>query len=222
MQNRFGNDWDELLAEEFEKDYMKELQMFLAQEYKEHVIFPPKEDIFNALRYTSYSGVKVVVLGQDPYPGRGQAHGLSFSVRDGVPLPKSLQNIFKELQDDVGFRIPKSGCLEKWAKQGVLMLNTVLTVREGDPNSHKGKGWEQFTDKIIELLNGREEPVIFVLWGANAKAKLNLITNPRNYVLSAQHPSPLSAYRGFFGCRHFSKINLILERNGMEPIDWQL
>lgn len=222
MQNRFGNDWDELLAEEFEKDYMKELQMFLAQEYKEYVIFPPKEDIFNALRYTSYSGVKVVVLGQDPYPGRGQAHGLSFSVRDGVPLPKSLQNIFKELQDDVGFRIPKSGCLEKWAKQGVLMLNTVLTVREGDPNSHKGKGWEQFTDKIIELLNGREEPVIFVLWGANAKAKLNLITNPRNYVLSAQHPSPLSAYRGFFGCRHFSKINLILERNGMEPIDWQL
>ncbi len=222
MQNRFENDWDELLAEEFEKDYMKELQVFLAQEYKEHVIFPPKEDIFNALRYTPYSGVKVLILGQDPYPGRGQAHGLSFSVRDGVPLPKSLQNIFKELQDDVGFQIPRSGCLEKWAKQGVMMLNTVLTVREGEPNSHKGKGWEQFTDKIIELLNHREEPVIFVLWGANAKAKLNLITNPRNYVLSAQHPSPLSAFRGFFGCRHFSKINLILERNGMEPIDWQL
>ena len=222
MQNRFENDWDELLAEEFENDYMKELQVFLAQEYKEHVIFPPKEDIFNALRYTPYSGVKVLILGQDPYPGRGQAHGLSFSVRDGVPLPKSLQNIFKELQDDVGFQIPRSGCLEKWAKQGVMMLNTVLTVREGEPNSHKGKGWEQFTDKIIELLNHREEPVIFVLWGANAKAKLNLITNPRNYVLSAQHPSPLSAFRGFFGCRHFSKINLILERNGMEPIDWQL
>lgn len=222
MQNRFGNDWDGLLAEEFEKEYMKELQTFLAQEYKEHAIFPPKEDIFNALRYTPYSGVKVLILGQDPYPGRGQAHGLSFSVRDGVPLPKSLQNIFKELQEDVGFQIPQSGCLEKWAKQGVMMLNTVLTVREGEPNSHKGKGWEQFTDKIIELLNNREEPVIFVLWGANAKAKLNLITNPRNYVLSAQHPSPLSAFRGFFGCRHFSKINLILERNGMEPIDWQL
>ncbi|MCI9627023.1 MAG: uracil-DNA glycosylase [Clostridia bacterium] len=222
MQNRFGNDWDGLLAEEFEKDYMKELQTFLAQEYKEHVIFPPKEDIFNALRYTPYSGVKVLILGQDPYPGRGQAHGLSFSVRDGVSLPKSLQNIFKELQDDVGFQIPRSGCLEKWAKQGVMMLNTVLTVREGEPNSHKGKGWERFTDKIIELLNHREEPVIFVLWGANAKAKLNLITNPRNYVLSAQHPSPLSAFRGFLGCRHFSKINLILERNAMEPIDWQL
>lgn len=222
MQNRFGNDWDELLAEEFEKDYMKNLQAFLTQEYRDHVIFPPKEDIFNALRYTAYNNVKVVILGQDPYPGRGQAHGLSFSVRDGVPLPKSLQNIFKELQADVGFQLPRSGCLEKWAKQGVLLLNTVLTVREGEPNSHRGKGWEQFTDKVIELLNGREKPVIFVLWGANAKAKLNLITNPRNYVLTAQHPSPLSAFRGFFGCRHFSKINLILERNDMEPIEWQL
>lgn len=222
MQERFGNDWDSLLAEEFEQDYMKELQAFLTQEYREYTVFPPKEDIFNALRYTAYRDVKVVVLGQDPYPGRGQAHGLSFSVRDGIALPKSLQNIFKELQEDVGFRIPQSGCLEKWAKQGVLMLNTVLTVRAGEPNSHKGKGWEQFTDKVISLLNMREQPVIFVLWGANAKAKLNLITNPRNYVLSSQHPSPLSAYRGFFGCRHFSKINLILQRNGMEPIDWQL
>lgn len=222
MRERFGNDWDRLLAEEFEQDYMKDLQAFLAREYREYTVFPPKEDIFNALRYTAYRDVKVVVLGQDPYPGRGQAHGLSFSVRDGIALPKSLQNIFKELQEDVGFRMPQSGCLEKWAKQGVLMLNTVLTVREGEPNSHKGKGWEQFTDKVISLLNMREQPVIFVLWGANAKAKLNLITNPRNYVLSSQHPSPLSAYRGFFGCRHFSKINLILQRNGMEQIDWQL
>lgn len=222
MRERFGNDWDTLLAEEFEQDYMKELQEFLAREYREHTVFPPKEDIFNALRYTAYQEVKVVVLGQDPYPGKGQAHGLSFSVRDGIALPKSLQNIFKELQEDVGFRMPQSGCLEKWAKQGVLMLNTVLTVREGEPNSHKGKGWEQFTDKVISLLNMREQPVIFVLWGANAKAKLSLITNPHNYVLSSQHPSPLSAYRGFFGCRHFSKINLILQRNGMQPIDWQL
>lgn len=222
MRERFGNDWDTLLEKEFERDYMKELQEFLAQEYREYTVFPPKEDIFNALRYTAYRDVKVVVLGQDPYPGKGQAHGLSFSVRDGIALPKSLQNIFKELQEDVGFRMPQSGCLEKWAKQGVLMLNTVLTVREGEPNSHKGKGWEQFTDKVISLLNMREQPVIFVLWGANAKAKLNLITNPHNYVLSSQHPSPLSAYRGFFGCRHFSKINLILQRNGMRPIDWQL
>lgn len=222
MRERFGNDWDRLLAEEFEQDYMKDLQAFLAREYREYTVFPPKKDIFNALRYTAYRDVKVVVLGQDPYPGRGQAHGLSFSVRDGIALPKSLQNIFKELQEDVGFRMPQSGCLEKWAKQGVLMLNTVLTVREGEPNSHKGKGWEQFTDKVISLLNMREQPVIFVLWGANAKAKLNLITNPHNYVLSSQHPSPLSAYRGFFGCRHFSKINLILQRNGMEQIDWQL
>lgn len=222
MQNRFGNDWDALLAEEFEADYMKNLQQFLAQEYRERVIFPPKDDVFNALRYTPYQDVKVVILGQDPYPGKGQAHGLSFSVRDGIALPKSLQNIFKELQEDVGFQIPRSGCLEKWAKQGVLMLNTVLTVREGEPNSHKGKGWEQFTDKVITLLNMREQPVIFVLWGANAKAKLNLITNPRHYVLSSQHPSPLSAYRGFFGCKHFSKINIILQRNQMQPIDWQL
>lgn len=222
MQTRFGNDWDSLLADEFEKDYMKHLQVFLTKEYQEHVIFPPKEEVLNALRFTPYGQVKVVILGQDPYPGRGQAHGLSFSVREGIPLPKSLQNIFTELHDDIGFQIPRSGCLEKWAKQGVLLLNTVLTVREGEPNSHKNKGWELFTDRVITLLNEREKPVIFVFWGANAKAKLPFITNSRHYVLTAQHPSPLSAFRGFFGCRHFSKINLILERNQMEPIDWQL
>ncbi len=222
MINIFGNDWDEILKEEIEKDYFKKIMDFIDGEYETKTVYPRKENIFNALKYTSYRDVRVLLLGQDPYHGEGQAHGLAFSVQDGVEPPPSLKNMYKELNSDLGVSIPSSGCLIPWAKQGVMLLNTALTVLEGQPNSHKNIGWTTFTDKIISALNEREEPVIFLLWGANAKEKLPLITNKNHYVLIAPHPSPLSASRGFFGCKHFSKTNTILERNGFSPISWTI
>lgn len=217
-----GNSWDELLAEEFSKEYYLNLRKKLAVEYRTHTIYPAMENIFNALKYTAYEDVKVLLLGQDPYHGPNQAHGLCFSVQKGVQKPPSLKNMFKELESDLGIKQPSHGCLTDWTKQGVMLLNTVLTVREAEPNSHKGLGWTIFTDRIIELLNLREEPVIFVLWGRNAIDKLPLITNSRHYVLTAAHPSPLSASRGFLGCRHFSKINEILKSMGKTPVDWYI
>lgn len=218
----FNDKWDELLCDEFEKPYYKSLCEFLDRERSAHNVFPPEEDVFNALRYTDYDDVKVLIVGQDPYHEQGQAHGLSFSVRVGIPQPPSLKNIFKELNSDLGCYIPDNGCLTKWAKNGVMLLNTVLTVREGEANSHKNKGWEHFTDRVIACLNAREKPVIFLLWGSNAKEKLSIITGKQHYVLSTVHPSPLSATRGFFGCRHFSKTNAILNSIGISPIDWQI
>lgn len=217
-----GNEWDALLADEIKKDYYLRLREFLKKEYTTRTIYPPMNDIFNALRHTSYSDVKAVILGQDPYHGAGQAHGLCFSVKKGTPPPPSLQNIFKELRDDLGIDPPNHGELTAWADSGVLLLNTVLTVREGAANSHKGMGWEQFTDRVIQLLNQREQPMVFLLWGGNARAKAGLITNPNHLVLQCAHPSPLSAYNGFFGCRHFSKTNEFLKQHGIQPINWQL
>ena len=215
-----GNDWDEILGEEFEKPYFNDLIDFLKKEYQTKVIYPPREEIFAALKLTSFADTRVVIIGQDPYHGKGQAHGLCFSVKDGVKPPPSLKNIFKELEDDVGRPISNCGELSYWAKQGVLMINTVLTVREGEPTSHKGMGWEIFTDSVIEKLNQKDTPVVFLLWGAHAEKKARLITNPLHQKLVSGHPSPLSAYRGFFGCRHFSKTNNILTDNGMSPIKW--
>ena len=217
-----GNDWDALLEGEFKKEYYLKLREFLKVEYSTQTVYPPMFDIFNALKYTSFKQTKVVILGQDPYHGPGQAHGLCFSVREGIKFPPSLQNIFKELESEYGIQPPKSGELTVWAKQGVLLLNTTLTVRQGTPQSHKGQGWEILTDRIISLLNQKEEPVIFLLWGANAWAKKPLIKNPKHLVLECAHPSPLSAYRGFFGCNHFKKANEYLEKTGIEPIDWRL
>ncbi|MBR2472607.1 MAG: uracil-DNA glycosylase [Clostridia bacterium] len=217
-----GNDWDSILKEDFDSDTYASLRAFLRNEYSSHTIYPNMYDIFNALKYTAYSDVKVVIIGQDPYHGEGQAHGLSFSVKPGVPAPPSLVNIFKELYSDLGIAPPNHGCLEKWARQGVLLLNAVLTVRASHPNSHKGKGWEAVTDSIIKHLNDRDEPMVFMLWGANAGAKRALITNPKHLVLRAAHPSPLSAYNGFFGCKHFSKANAFLIAKGLSPIDWRL
>lgn len=217
-----GNEWDELLKGEFEKEYYLNLRAFLANEYRTRKIYPNMYDIFNALKYTSYSDVKAVILGQDPYHGEGQAHGLCFSVKRGVTPPPSLKNIFKEIHDDLGIEPPNHGELTKWTKEGVLLLNTVLTVRQGQPNSHKGRGWEIFTDRVIELLNEREKPIVFLLWGSNARQKKALITNPSHIILETTHPSPFSAYNGFLGCRHFSKTNQILEQNGETAIDWSL
>lgn len=217
-----GNEWDELLKGEFEKEYYQNLRNFLAKEYATQVIYPNMYDIFNALKYTSYSDVKAVILGQDPYHQPGQAHGLCFSVKKGTSQPPSLRNIFKELESDLGIKPPSHGELISWAENGVLMLNTVLTVRQSSPNSHKDKGWEIFTDKIIELLNERDKPMAFILWGANARSKKRLITNPSHLILESAHPSPLSAYNGFFGNRHFSKTNAFLEAHGIEPIDWSI
>ena len=217
-----GNDWDERLNGEFDKPYYQQLRQFLIEEYRHHTVYPNMHDIFNALKYTSFSDTKVVILGQDPYHGPGQAHGLCFSVQKGVEPPPSLQNIFKELMADVGIDRPQHGELTCWAKQGVLLLNTVLTVREHEPNSHKGKGWEILTDRIISELNNKETPVVFLLWGANARSKKSLITNPLHVKLETVHPSPLSAYNGFFGCRHFSKANAILEASGQTAIDWNV
>lgn len=215
-----GNEWDALLADEIHKDYYLKLRQFLISEYTTRRIYPPMEDIFNALRHTSYSDVRAVILGQDPYHGPGQAHGMCFSVKRGTPPPPSLQNIFKEIKSDLGIDPPQHGELTSWADNGVLLLNTVLTVREGQPNSHKGMGWEQFTDRIIQLLNERQQPMVFLLWGGNARSKARLITNPAHLVLQCAHPSPLSAYNGFFGCRHFSKTNAILKANGLKEIEW--
>ncbi|MBO5199759.1 MAG: uracil-DNA glycosylase [Clostridia bacterium] len=218
----FGNDWDEILADEFEKPYYKELRQFLRQEYSTHRIYPDMNDIFNALKASSFKDTKVVIIGQDPYHGAGQAHGMCFSVKRGVEPPPSLKNIFKELAEDTGFSIPDHGELTAWANQGVLLLNTVLTVREATPNSHKGKGWENFTDRVIAELNRKQTPVVFLLWGANAKNKARIIDNPIHKKLETVHPSPLSAYGGFFGCRHFSKCNTILKTSGQTPINWQI
>lgn len=218
----FKNDWQHLLADELEADYYQTLRKTLISEYKTHTVYPDKHDIFNALHHTAYSSVKVVILGQDPYHGLGQAHGLSFSVKPGVPAPPSLVNIFKELETDLGCFVPDNGYLMKWADQGVLLLNTVLTVRAGEPNSHKGIGWTRFTDRIIHLLNERELPMVFILWGKNAQDKKAFITNPNHLILESVHPSPLSAYRGFLGSRPFSKANAFLEKQGFNPIDWQI
>lgn len=215
-----GNDWDDILGEEFQKEYYLKLRAFLAREYRTRTIYPDMYDIFNALKYTPYSEVKAVILGQDPYHGPGQAHGLCFSVLPGIVPPPSLKNIYREIQDEYGTPTPEGGDLTRWAKQGVLLLNTVLTVRAGMANSHRGMGWEILTDKIITLLNERTEPIVFMLWGANARQKQTLITNPNHLVLTAAHPSPLSAYNGFFGCGHFRRCNDFLEKNGMEPILW--
>lgn len=217
-----GNEWDALLADEFKKDYYLQLRQFLISEYNSRTIYPPMNDIFNALRYTSYGDVKAVILGQDPYHGAGQAHGLCFSVKRGTPPPPSLQNIYKEINTELGLPIPNHGELTEWAKSGVLLMNTVLTVREGQANSHRGHGWEIFTDKVIELLNNREQPIVFLLWGGNARAKAKLITNPKHLILQCAHPSPLSAYNGFFGCGHFIKANEFLKSQGIEPINWGL
>lgn len=222
MSVQIGNDWDQLLKEEWEKPYYKNLRKFLINEYKHYNIYPDMYDLFNALKYVSYEDTKVVILGQDPYHGKGQAHGFSFSVKEDVPIPPSLLNIYKELNNDLGLFIPDNGDLTKWAKQGVLLLNTVLTVREKTPNSHKGKGWEILTDRIIELLNKREKPMVFILWGANAKSKERLITNKNHLILKSVHPSPLSAYRGFFGSKVFSRTNEFLRANNMDEIDWQI
>lgn len=217
---KLNNDWDNLLKEEFSKDYYLKLREFLKQEYSNYRIFPHMNDIYNALKYTTCEGTRVVILGQDPYHGEGQAHGLCFSVKAGVVPPPSLKNIFKELYAEYGIGEPKTGELTGWAKQGVLLLNTVLTVREATPQSHKAKGWEILTDRIIALLNEKETPVVFMLWGGNARAKKSLITNKNHLVLECAHPSPLSAYNGFFGCNHFKLANEFLERSGLSTIDW--
>lgn len=218
-----GNDWDALLADEFQSENYQQLRQFLIQEYRTHTIYPNMYDIFNALRYTAYRDVKAVIIGQDPYHGEGQAHGLSFSVRRGVAPPPSLVNIFKEIKDDVGIdNLGKHGELTAWAQQGVLLLNAALTVRAGQANSHRNKGWEQVTDAVIRRLNEREQPVVFLLWGANARTKAQLITEPKHLVLTCAHPSPLSAYNGFFGCKHFSKTNAFLIQNNIAPIDWSI
>ena len=219
----FNNDWDELLKGEFEKDYYLQLRQKLIQEYRTQRIYPNMYDIYNAMKYTAYDAVKCVIIGQDPYHGEGQAHGLSFSVRKGVAPPPSLVNIFKEIQADVGINnLGKPGELTKWAQEGVLLLNSVLTVRADQARSHRGLGWENFTTDVIKLLNQRENPMVFMLWGGDAKAKQQFITNPRHLILKAAHPSPLSAYNGFFGCRHFSKANEFLRANGMGEIDWSI
>lgn len=217
-----GNEWDDILKDEFSSDYYKRIRYFLKKEYAEQTIYPPMDCIFNALKYTSYSDVKAVLLGQDPYHGPGQAHGLCFSVQPGVTPPPSLKNMFQELSDDLGIVPPKDGTLTKWAQEGVLLLNTTLTVRRGQANSHKNLGWQTFTDAVIRKLNEHPEPVVFLLWGGNARSKKPLITSPQHLILETVHPSPLSAYNGFFGCRHFSKTNAFLESHGIAPIDWDL
>lgn len=222
MTEIFKNNWQELLLPEMEKPYYKRLRQFLIEEYKMNTIYPDMYSIFNALHYTDYNDVKAVILGQDPYHGPNQAHGLSFSVRKGIPAPPSLVNIYKEMKDDLGLPIPTHGCLEKWAKEGVLLLNTVLTVRRGEANSHRDKGWEQFTDYIIKLLNEREKPMVFILWGTPAIRKESMIDQTKHYIIKSPHPSPLSAYRGFFGSKPFSRTNRFLEDQGIDPIDWRL
>lgn len=218
----FGNDWDDIMAGEFDLPYYKDLREFLKREYFTKEIYPHMNNIFNAMKHTAYNDVKAVIIGQDPYHEPNQAHGLCFSVLKGCPIPPSLQNIYKELHTDLGIPPAPHGELYKWADNGVLMLNSVLTVRRGQANSHKGMGWENFTDHVIGKLNDREKPMVFLLWGGNARAKKRLITNPSHLILEAAHPSPLSAYNGFFGCRHFSKCNEFLVKNGIEPVDWRI
>lgn len=217
-----GNDWDQVLVREMEKPYYKELEQFLDAEYASCTVFPPRDEIFMAFKYTPYDDVKVLLLGQDPYHEAGQAHGMAFSVQKGIKQPPSLVNIFKEIRSDLGIEPPPydNGCLIPWAKSGVLLLNTALTVREHEANSHRGRGWEQLTDAVIEKLNERKTPLVFILWGSNAKSKLPLITNKQHLVIVGMHPSPLSAYRGFFGGKYFSRANEFLVRQGIDPVDW--
>ena len=216
------NDWSEKLKDEYKKDYYRKLFEFVGSEYSSHTVYPPGDDILNAFHLTPLSKVKVVIIGQDPYHEEGQAHGLSFSVKPGVDIPPSLVNIYKELNTDLGCYIPNNGYLVKWAEQGVLLLNAVLTVRAHAAASHQNKGWENFTDAVIRILNEVDRPIVFLLWGGFARGKKAMLTNPNHLVLEAPHPSPLSSYRGFFGCRHFSKTNEFLESHGIEPIDWQI
>ncbi|MDY7045700.1 uracil-DNA glycosylase [Virgibacillus salarius] len=216
------NDWEVLLQEEFTKPYYQQLREFLKKEYASKIIYPDMNDIFNALHYTSFESVKVVILGQDPYHGPNQAHGLSFSVNKGVAIPPSLKNIFKELHTDLGHPIPDHGSLVNWAEQGVLLLNNVLTVRQGEAHSHQGMGWEQFTDEVIKSLNKKQEPVIYILWGGAAQKKRALIDTNKHYIIKSPHPSPLSAYRGFFGSKPFSRANNLLKEIGRKEIDWRL
>lgn len=218
----FKNTWDNKLQEEMSKPYFLDMLNFLDGEYSSKKIYPPRNKIFNALKTTPYGNIKVVILGQDPYHGYGQAHGLCFSVNKGVALPPSLKNIYKEMHDDLGIVQPNHGYLQSWASQGVLMLNTVLTVEEGKPNSHAKIGWQTYTDQIIKIVNTQESPIVFLLWGRNAINKAKYINQNKHLVLTSVHPSPLSAYGGFFGCKHFSKCNEFLEKNGIEPINWQL
>lgn len=217
-----GNDWDEILKDEFNGENYRLIREFLKKEYFTATCYPSMYDIFNAFRYTPYSEVKAVILGQDPYHGPGQAHGLCFSVKKGVEIPPSLVNIYKELQSDLGIKPPSHGNLESWARQGVMLLNTVLTVRAGQPNSHKNCGWTVFTDEVIRILSARQKPVVFILWGANAKSKAALIDTARHHIISSAHPSPLSAHNGFFGSRPFSRCNACLEKDGVKPIDWRI
>ncbi len=221
MKPKIGSGWDDALAPLFESANYQNLRQFLLQEYASKEIYPSKYDIFNAFKYTEFDKVKAVILGQDPYIRRGQAHGLSFSVQKGQAIPPSLKNIYQEIHDDLGLHIPNHGCLTPWANQGVLMLNTTLTVRAHSSNSHKGKGWEVFTDGVIDLLNQQNRPIVYLLWGNQAIAKQSLIDNPNHLVLTAKHPSPLAG-GAFFGCRHFSKTNEFLSKHGLEPIDWQI
>lgn len=217
-----SNDWLPALKDEFRKPYYAQLFRFVKEEYATRVIYPPSDDIFNAFHDTPLSRVKVVILGQDPYHNEGQAHGLCFSVRPDQEIPPSLVNIYQELHDDLGCYVPNNGYLTKWAKQGVLLLNTVLTVRAHQANSHQGKGWEEFTDAVIETVNAQDRPIVFMLWGRPAQMKERMLNNPAHLILKAPHPSPLSAYRGFFGCRHFSRANAFLQEHGIEPVDWQI
>lgn len=217
-----GNDWDKILEEEFKKDYFIKLINNVRKEYQTKTIFPRKDQVFNAFRYTPYKDVKVVILGQDPYHGEGEAEGLSFSVPLNIRKPPSLINIFKELHDDLGCDIPNHGSLHSWAKEGVLLLNAVLTVVKDHAASHQGMGWETFTDNVIKLINEKDEPVVFILWGRYARSKKKLITNPKHFVIESAHPSPLSAYNGFFGSRPFSKANKYLESNGIKPVNWKI
>lgn len=222
QKDKIAADWYSLLESEFSKSYFRELEEFVDKEYAEREIFPPQQDIFNALRYTPYQHVKVVILGQDPYHGQGQAHGLSFSVRPGVRIPPSLKNMFKELREDLGLPVPDNGYLVKWAEEGILLLNTVLTVRKGEAHSHKGKGWEIFTDRIISLVSQKEEPVVFILWGKPAQQKMELIDLEKHDVIRSSHPSPFSASKGFFGSRPFSRTNQLLAENAEKEIDWRI
>lgn len=217
-----GNDWDKILEDEFKKDYFINLMNKVREEYNKNTVFPRKDQVFNAFRYTPYKNVKVVILGQDPYHGVGEAEGLSFSVPLGIRKPPSLVNIFKELKDDLGYEIPSGGSLHSWAKEGVLLLNSVLTVIKDNAASHQGLGWETFTDNIIKYVNEKKEPVVFILWGRYARGKKKLITNPNHFVIESAHPSPLSAYNGFFGSRPFSKTNNFLISNNIKPIDWEI
>jgi uracil-DNA glycosylase len=216
------NSWTPWLKAEWKQPYFQELAAFVHEAYETKRIYPPKQQVFSAFSNCDYDGIKVVILGQDPYHQPRQAHGMCFSVNYGVPIPPSLNNIYKELNSDVGCKIPDNGYLIKWSRQGVLLLNTVLTVRAHEANSHRGHGWEQFTDAILKAVNAQERPIVYMLWGSPAQAKAPMLTNPGHLILRAPYPSPLSAFRGFFGCRHFSKCNAFLEKNGVEPIDWQV